>query len=69
MIEVLVIPKQEFGNIVRLIQSYENQIENLQEQLAHLTDENNKLKRMNRELEWRVNPYSLDGDAICNSNS
>lgn len=69
MIEVLIVPKQEFANIVRLIQSYQNQIEDLQEQLAYLNDEINKLKMINRELEWRVAPYSLDGDAICNSNS
>ena len=32
-----------------------------------LKTENSNLRRINQELQWGINPYSPDGDAICNS--
>ena len=32
-----------------------------------LKTENFDLRRINQEVQWRINPYSPDGDAICNS--
>ncbi len=45
------------------------------EENSHLKLENacqkremSELKQINRELQWRVDPFSPDGDAICNYN-
>ena len=32
-----------------------------------LKTEKSNLRRINQELQWGINPYSPDGDAICNS--
>ncbi len=32
-----------------------------------LKTEKSNLRRINQELQWGTNPYSPDGDAICNS--
>ena len=62
-------------------QPYHSQIQELQAQMNglkvenldlktenfDLKTENSNLRRINQELQWGINPYSPDGDAICNS--
>lgn len=66
MIFVLMVSVPE-PNLLLHLERYQNQIEELQAQLDFLIAENHRLKAMNRELQWRVDPFSIDGDAICNS--
>lgn len=67
MIQILVLTKEEIEIVIRLNQSYQNQIQELQSQVDKLKAENNTLKMINRELQWRVDPYSSNGDAVCDS--
>jgi len=53
---------------------FHGQFHAFQERLNQLEDENAHLRMLNAqqtnvisELQWRVDPYSKDGDAICNS--
>ncbi|MCL1473325.1 hypothetical protein [Argonema antarcticum] len=68
MIQILVLTKEEIDTVIRLNQSYYNQIQELQAQLDEMKAENDNLKMINRELQWRVDPYSLNGDAVGDSN-
>ncbi|MBE9227353.1 hypothetical protein IQ264_18150 [Phormidium sp. LEGE 05292] len=63
----LVLPKQELDKFIQLQQIYQNQIQELEAKVAHLEAENYSLKAINQELQWRVDPYSSEGNAICNS--
>jgi len=67
MVYLLVLPKQEFDKLIQLQQIYPNQIQELQAKVANLEAENYNLKMINQELQWRVDPYSSEGNAICNS--
>ncbi|MGA9378557.1 MAG: hypothetical protein WBV73_07280 [Phormidium sp.] len=67
MIYLLVLPKQELDKFIQLQQIYQNQIPELQAKVALLEAENYSLKMINQELQWRVDPYSSEGNAICNS--
>lgn len=66
MIHILVIPAQELDAVIRL-QNYQNQIQELQAKVADLEAENSNLRMFIQELQWRVDPFSSDGDATCNS--
>ena len=67
MIKIILLPKHECDAVIQLLESYLNQIQELQEQLVYLQAENYKLRMINWELQCRVDPYSSDGDAVCNS--
>jgi len=67
MIYLLVLPKQELDKFIQSQQIYQNQIQELQAKVANLEAENYSLKMNNQELQCRVNPYSSEGNAICNS--
>lgn len=66
MIYILVLPQQELDEFGQL-ERYQNQIQELQDHVERLEEENSSLRMTIRELQWRVDPYSPDGDAICNS--
>ncbi|MBW4573902.1 MAG: hypothetical protein KME08_01305 [Aphanothece sp. CMT-3BRIN-NPC111] len=66
MIYVLLLPQQDL-DVVTQLHRYQNQIQELQAQVEHLEVENFSLRMNIRELQWRVDPYSPDGDAVCNS--
>ncbi len=66
MIYLLVLP-QELDKFIQLQQIYQNEIKELQAKVAHLEAENDSLKMINQELQWLVDPYSSEGNAICNS--
>lgn len=67
MVYLLVLLKQELDKLIQLQQMYQNQIQELQIKVADLEAENYNLKMINQELQWRVDPYSSEGNAICNS--
>ncbi|MFB2836735.1 hypothetical protein [Floridanema evergladense] len=67
MIYLLVLPKQELDKFIQLQQIYQNQIQELEAKVANLEAENYRLKMINQELQWRVDPYFSEGNAICNS--
>lgn len=67
MVYLLVLLKQELDKLIQLQQIYQNQIQELQTKVADLEAENYNLKMINQELQWRVDPYSSEGNAICNS--
>lgn len=67
MIYLLVLPKQEFDKFIQLQKIYQDQIQELEAKVDHLEAENYSLKMINQELQWRVDPYSFEGNAICNS--
>ncbi|MFB2877527.1 hypothetical protein [Floridanema aerugineum] len=67
MIYLLVLLKQELDKFIQLQQIYQNQIQELEAKVAHLEAENYSLKMINQELQWRVDPYSSEGNAICNA--
>ena len=62
MMQIIVLSKSELEAIGQL----KTQIQELQAERDDLKVENSRLKMLIRELEWRVDPYSPDGDAICN---
>jgi regulator of replication initiation timing len=66
MIYILLLPQQEL-DVVTELYCYKHQIEELQAQVNYLEAENSSLRMTIRELQCRVDPYSPDGDAICNS--
>lgn len=66
MIYILVLPQQELDEFGQL-ERYQNQIQELQDHVERLERENSSLRMTIRELQWRLDPYSPDGDAICNS--
>lgn len=68
MIYLFVLPKQELEKLIQQQKIYQNQIQELQAKVGNLEAENYKLKMINQELQWRVDPYSSEGNAICNSN-
>lgn len=67
MVDLLVLLKQELDKLIQLQQIYQNQIQELQTKVADLEAENYNLKMINQELQWRVDPYPSEGNAICNS--
>ena len=67
MVYLLVLPKQELDKFIQLQQAYQNQIQELQEKVDYLEAENYRLKMIIQELQCRVDPYSSEGNAICNS--
>lgn len=67
MVYLLVLSKQELDKLIQLQQINQNRIQELQAKVANLEVENYNLKMINQELQWRVDPYSLEGNAICNS--
>lgn len=67
MVDLLVLLKQELDKLIQLQQIYQNQIQELQTKVADLEAENYNLKMINQELQWRVDPYSSEENAICNS--
>lgn len=67
MVYLLVLLKQELDKLIQPQQIYQNQIQELQTKVADLEAENYNLKMINQELQWRVDPYSSEGNAICNS--
>lgn len=66
MIYILVLPQQELDEFCQL-ERYQNQIQELEAHVYRLEGENSSLRMTIRELQWRLDPYSPDGDAICNS--
>ena len=52
--------------VLILMKSYQDKIQNLQEENSYLKVENLNVNRINRELQCRADPFSTDGDAICN---
>ena len=66
MIYILLLPQQEL-DVVTQLYCCMNQIEELEAQVNYLEAENSSLRMTIRELQCRVDPYSPDGDAICNS--
>lgn len=66
MIYILLLPQQEL-DVVTELDCYKNQIEELQAQVNYLEAENSSLRMTIGELQCRVDPYSSDGNAICNS--
>ncbi|MCU0544352.1 MAG: hypothetical protein MUE44_19610 [Oscillatoriaceae cyanobacterium Prado104] len=66
--------KLVFSLDIERYQPYHSKIQELQAQVNYLNaenldlkTENSNLRRINQELQWRIDPNSSDGDAICNS--
>ncbi len=67
MIHILPLLQQELDAVIQLHQNYQNQIQELQEQVSYLEMVIHTMEERIAELECLQNIYSPDGDALCNS--
>jgi peptidoglycan hydrolase CwlO-like protein len=67
MIHILPLLQQELDAVIQLHQNYQNQIQELQEQVSYLEMVIHTMEERIAELECLQNLYSPDGDALCNS--
>lgn len=67
MIYIILLRQQDLEAIVRLHQRSQNQIQKLQDQVNQLEMENRTKDERIVELECLQDPFSPNGDAICNS--
>ncbi|MDI9638753.1 hypothetical protein QQ054_06040 [Oscillatoria amoena NRMC-F 0135] len=55
-----------FSAQLKNIKQYRSDLQAAQECIQKLVGENTRLQAMNSELLWRVDPYSQNGDPVCN---
>jgi prefoldin subunit 5 len=67
MIHILPLLQQELDAVIQLHQNYQNQIQELQEQVSYLEMVIHTMEERIAELECLQNLSSPDGDALCNS--